>query len=409
PSVVEENSIASDRHGWASLRLFCGVHVTAGIHSKTFESLVPRTISSVVHASLSLQLSGYLYQFRECLRHVIKSRIKLVPEGLPYDVVQYESSVIKFFPPPETGPDREVKKVVVACLPRGDWRNRDYVDVCVPNVLVTDNGIAAVASVIEDGLSFALLSAKPSAWPGHRWAGPEIAASADAAPADGHEVVDNTGRADAGPSFAEKNARDRKWTLERLSRDPLPDLVLLRCALDPIVRVLHDQLNMVSLRWELSQRAAVARSPQMGRLPGLGARGYRIVTARKLLLEDKFFRELQAIWLGPHRWRSFPERCYTEEFSCLAFRLLAREGALAGQLHVSNHSLFHFRVFGLFVVEPIPRLYEKGPWVKDLRARFPDVVCRDFSEVLLTLAVPAQVDIACAEAKRAAVRLRLEQ
>eukprot|EP00959_Pyramimonas_sp_CCMP1952_P081392 1700603-Pyramimonas_sp.AAC.1 len=72
---------------------------------------------------------------------------------------------------------------------------------------------------------------------------------------------------------------------------------------------------MASLRWELSQRAAVARSHQMGRLPGLGARDYRIVTACELILEENFFKELQAIWLGPHHWRSFPERCYTEEFN----------------------------------------------------------------------------------------------
>ncbi|CAK0822181.1 unnamed protein product, partial [Prorocentrum cordatum] len=465
PNIVVENSIASDRHGWESLHLFCEVHVTAGIHSKTFEGLMPRTISSVIHASLSLQLSGYLNHFRKCLRHVIKSRIKLVPEGLPDDAVKYKRSVIKMF----------FSRLALT------GRNRDYVEVCVPHGLVTDIDVAAVASVIENGLSFALVSAKPSVWPRHRWTGSEIAIDfwgrleamhglasatyplfsrtlgkelppadpiggavgadgaagvlddggvddvahvhhgpdaevpADAAPADRHEVVDNTGRADSEPSFAEKNAKDRKLTLEWLSRDPLPDLMLLRCALNPIVRMLHDQLDMASLRWELSQRAAVARSHQMGRLPGLGARDYRIVTACELILEENFFKELQAIWLGPHHWRSFPERCYTEEFNCLAFRLLAREGALVEQLHVSNHSLFHFRVFGLLVdssrAQSLNRTPDcmKGPWGKDLCARFPDLVGQDLWEVLLTLAMLIQVDITCVEAKHAAVRRQLEQ
>eukprot|EP00959_Pyramimonas_sp_CCMP1952_P148021 3097486-Pyramimonas_sp.AAC.1 len=45
PNSVTEKSIASDRLEWESLHLRCEVHVTAGIHKKTFEHLMPSTIS----------------------------------------------------------------------------------------------------------------------------------------------------------------------------------------------------------------------------------------------------------------------------------------------------------------------------------------------------------------------------
>eukprot|EP00959_Pyramimonas_sp_CCMP1952_P415663 8709334-Pyramimonas_sp.AAC.1 len=41
---------------------------------------MPSTISSLINASLSLQLSSYLNHFRRCLRRVIRSRINIVSE-----------------------------------------------------------------------------------------------------------------------------------------------------------------------------------------------------------------------------------------------------------------------------------------------------------------------------------------
>eukprot|EP00959_Pyramimonas_sp_CCMP1952_P264001 5520611-Pyramimonas_sp.AAC.1 len=320
---------------------------------------MPRTISSVINASLSLQLSSHLNHFRRCLRYVIKSRIKVVPEGLSEDAVHYKRSIMKMFF--STGPDQEVKRVVAACLPRGDWRNTKHVEVCLTGVAAADIDMVAVASIIENGLSFALLSAKPTVWPRHRWTGSEIAvdfwgrleavhglASAtyplfcrtlgkdfegeprgdvgvdgavgvlaledgDAGGGGGlPEEGGGVGPSDADPvhaqaaahvdgnqassedNLAAKNAKNRQMTLKWLAADPLPDLMLLRCALNPIVRMLREQLDMAGLRWELSQRAAVARSLEMGGLPGLGARDYRVLCACEQVLEKDFFKELNA-------------------------------------------------------------------------------------------------------------------
>eukprot|EP00959_Pyramimonas_sp_CCMP1952_P020431 431012-Pyramimonas_sp.AAC.1 len=68
-NILLEKSVSVDRgDAWSTLHYPCGIHITATCHTKTYSELMGSTVTNLIQASLSLQLSAVMNLFRKCLR-----------------------------------------------------------------------------------------------------------------------------------------------------------------------------------------------------------------------------------------------------------------------------------------------------------------------------------------------------
>ena len=119
------------------------------------------------------------------------------------------------------------------------------------------------------------------------------------------------------------NAKDRKLALSWLETKPLPHLLLMAMALDPLDRLLHEHFRLGSREWETQQRAGVAQDSGSGTQ---GQRLYRVQLAADGTLENRFLNSLNERFFKQDFWDVIPPDALTVKFNTLAFRVLARMG-----------------------------------------------------------------------------------
>jgi len=169
-----ERSIASDRGpSWATLLTPCDVHATSAVHKHAFHNLLPHHVSGMIHCALSLRHGAAMTVFRTCLREVIRARLKIMQGGrLSAQALAYKNHIFQLFL--SGGANALVKKVLLAGLPNGDWRNFEFVEYYPPPGVDASGDKDTIAELLSSGLCWALCEAKPSLWPRHRWCGADL-------------------------------------------------------------------------------------------------------------------------------------------------------------------------------------------------------------------------------------------
>ena len=173
-NVRAERSIASGRgSSWATLLTPCDVHATSAVHKHGFHNLLPQHVSGMIHCALSLRHGAAMTVFRTCLREVVRARLKIMKGGrLLESALAYKNHIFQLFP--GGGANALVKKVLLAGLPNGDWRNMEFVEYYPPPGVDASRDKDAIAELLSSGLCRALCEAKPSLWPRHRWCGADL-------------------------------------------------------------------------------------------------------------------------------------------------------------------------------------------------------------------------------------------
>eukprot|EP00971_Amphidinium_carterae_P341413 6480195-Amphidinium_carterae.2 len=167
-NIVCERQLMETRDDqWTSMQLFCIVHVTAGILTKTM-TLVDDDVSGMLNYALSLNGAGSTLDFRKALAAVVMKRPFIVQRGLPpLDVVEYNKFIIALFG--STGTRVAEREAILERVCTGDWRKTGAIEVYVPvGVCVDENKLR---QQYLEYVVWVLCHKGYSAYPKHRWLG----------------------------------------------------------------------------------------------------------------------------------------------------------------------------------------------------------------------------------------------
>jgi len=250
-----ERSIASDRGpSWATLLAPCDIHITSAIHKHSFHSLLPTHVSGMIHCALSLRHGAAMTIFRTCLREVIRTRLKIMHGRLSASAMSYKKHIFQLFL--GSGANVLVKKVLLAGLPNGDWRNMDFVEYYPPPGVNADRDKDIIAEMLSSGLCWALCEAKPSLWPRHRWCGADLSLDSIGRLEAIHGLLSATYNMFAARSSKPSGTTSTSATGAAAAGEPLP-----RCDLAPLADTAVEGEAMGEEREQQGEVANVAPAP----------------------------------------------------------------------------------------------------------------------------------------------------
>eukprot|EP00971_Amphidinium_carterae_P108689 2152041-Amphidinium_carterae.2 len=396
-NLKSERSIAGLRSsaGWSSGVYPCDVHCISRSHTKTFESLMGDTISSITHFSLSLSLGSSMQQLREVMREEISSRLSILEGEVVQAALRYKKTALTFFS--SSGAKGLHQAVALMQVLNGDWRDtstQSWVDSAEQST-VGSEGVAS-ATVFE-------LHVKGAT------ADDVVESNANAAVETG-EVNPS---ALAPVDFAKENARHRREAAAFVAQQPRSFLVILRRVLVPFDILLRDQLFCGSVEFELQQQACLASS-----LMGSAShhkRDYSVCYAARCEGEKKFFAGLQEILsMSAAEWCLLDSSCLHMRFRCLLFRLVARAGSAVEQLLHHCHKQYPYRLFlaldddailHKLVAEPPCR---RDSWSQAFINNFADSDLSTMQAALRRHAQGIDTDTSAVECRHAALRRHLQ-
>lgn len=351
------------------------------------------------------------------------------------------------------GPNICVRRILLSCLPNGDWQDTDHVyyfvkpiETCGRPRLSAD----MICKMLQVGLAQALASCKPLVYPRSRWTGadqsldwmgllmgvhglllpaylqfvadlqrpgrgPAVTCDAHSSAdrgADDPSNVQEQPDEQAGAAWHEINTKHRAagcmWVQ---TVDSWLHLVIMRLVMEPLRILLNSFFHIGSDEFEVEQRVRVAKGLKRG-AEHVG-RTFRIVEAALCRPETGCFDVLHQLFSEAHHWVLLPIRGHTFIVRSLVFRSLSR---LGGTLHMylrSYHKRFPIAMFALLEDPTLAELYSGLPdcvfdsWSLDLKNRYPSFTGDEFRAVLQLAAHLAWTDISAIEARHAAVRRHL--
>lgn len=151
---------------WRRMLLRCEVHQTAGA-MKRFFALVDGLTSGQIHFALSLRFCTNFSVFSEFLKEVVRRRIRIRRGTPPADAVAFRTQLLRLCL--ARGPKLLQRHVALACLPNGDWRLRDVVEVHLPEAV--DVTKERIADLVADAVQVVLAGRQIKLYPRHRWTG----------------------------------------------------------------------------------------------------------------------------------------------------------------------------------------------------------------------------------------------
>lgn len=408
-NILAERELVLERgSSWSTLHTFCDIHRTASAHDKSF-SLMPESVSGMIHCALAMRSGAALCRFRFCMRQEVESRFK-VKHGRPSEAAKaYKVGVLRLFV--SHGSRLGVRRLLLALCPNGDWR-REEVEYYPPPGR-PEQPVEVYMEHVTSGLITALLAAQPSIYPRHRWTGADLATDclgvmeachhllstsfarfvawfepasrarrvlADARDSTGqamptpHALQDDVAhlpRADdqraepeamtaalvgeeqpstAGidqPAWAAINAAHRRLASAWLSGTPLVDLLLMRLVMEPLRQLMAHQFQVASEAWEVDQRARLAKAILRDGGASFADRSYRLSVAAEGDEEAKCLSQLGQLFEQSALWDLFPRSASSVGLRALAFRLLSRAACAVRQLLSFPHEQFPVRLFKL--------------------------------------------------------------
>lgn len=383
-----ERAIRSERNdSWKLLHVDCRVHINATIHSSTFDCGTDKeNISNMIHLCLSLRVQGQMFKFRKLLRQWIVDHVVLLSGAPSAEAVTFRERAIRMF----FGGTKEAvpKLALLRAFANGDWRNESAVEHFSVSVVTDPEQVALVKTRVADAIVEALASSQPSVYPRHRWDGSErsiddvarlevvhgllsrgyalytahvraqqtAAEASNAEPrlptteesqpsAEPHSTgasceppvgpllvhgaggTPNKGQ-DGETEWQKENTKHRRLGNAFVASKPLPFLIYMRAAMEPL-RAHRAALRFLGGEaWERRQLLAEARAADAPQDQSKPRRTYRVVICAEGILEDNFFRKLDLLFTSPELFGLIPRSALNEDLCSHIFLLLSRMGAL---------------------------------------------------------------------------------
>lgn len=408
----KERGLAEERRalGQEVLRLHnaCEVHLTASCFKKVLDISIPESISGQIHFGLSVNFGTNMQTWASQLRRVVRQRL-VIKHGQPSQAaLDFKRSLLRLCL--AHGPRRLERLMSMHALPNGDWRNVKDVEVYVP--VGSSYCPERILDVVSAGIVSVTPTSKMTLWPRHRWTKadkalsqfvllegchglcsaaspgfqekvsgkrpPQATRSGSAedmgaergvaphaslvfpAPAaefnmDGAQAVELVdaelpagASGDGLPGSAEDNARHRVVASAWLASKPLPQCILRRLTMEPLLTYLSRQLEVASESWEMSQQAAElaanARSGVANSWPP--KRDFRMTIVATGVLDDRFIMQNDIIMFEPSVLQQIlPLSAQPLATRSLAFRLISASTCSAHQGLISRHHRFPNKLF----------------------------------------------------------------
>eukprot|EP00959_Pyramimonas_sp_CCMP1952_P222916 4660120-Pyramimonas_sp.AAC.2 len=113
---------------WSTLALICEVHIVHNIQKRSM-LLAEEVVKGVIHIALGFCTAGVMSDFRACLRHVIREKLRILRGRPSAETLAYRRAAIRSFVP--GGGNESVRRALLHILPNGDWTNVDHVEVWI--------------------------------------------------------------------------------------------------------------------------------------------------------------------------------------------------------------------------------------------------------------------------------------
>jgi hypothetical protein len=389
--------IMHDREGWKHIGIDCEIHISAGIHKKTF-ALVDATISGQINFALSVNFGTGVGKFQQLLKDVVYSRVVVVHDPPPREADRYRKQLLTLCC--RSGSRLVEKRISLCTLPNGDIRKRDVVEVYIPRGVQYD--LDTVKEVVSSGCADVLSGVKFFVYQRNRWFGCDKAfdeysllegfcglgsltferfcavmscASSGAAStthAPSAFVVGETALVPSDdPSLQisasttkEDASQFRARGLNFTRADSLGIVLVVRQVMEPIQRLMKQQLA--------SSGAQAERNRLVANMKLVGDGGplsdvqdellVPIVIAASHQLEDAFLKQWHLLMFHSALWEDLlPARFHTHTMRHLAFRLLSRvEGMVETELR-SRHDVCPIRFFRALLSDDEAKLIEGLP------------------------------------------------
>jgi len=387
--------------------LHCEVHMTTGVHSKTYD-FVPECIRGQIHFALAVNVGTGLTTFQQALTNVVRSRLRIRRGSPPAGAIAYRKHLLRLCM--SRGARLVERRLALVTLPNGDWRRQDCVEVYLPEGVDCD--VEQIMVVVSQALVCVLAGASFTVYPRHRWTRadesfdqvcllegihglasatfPIWAASLSSARRPGAansamatvaadakalaDVVADAGEAAVAPQpdpaggaeapssenpalqaasalqakFRAEQAVHRREALDWLQSKPLAKSLVVRQTMETLRRLLTAQLEMGGIKWDRSENAKFLRS----RSANLNERRkFPIVEASLGTLEDRFDKDVWLLMSEPTLWENLlPSADQTVEMRGLVFRLLSSSRCWLELTLRQQHATFPVRMFRLLTV-----------------------------------------------------------
>ena len=121
-----ERLLTSCRPKWWRLHLGCEIHMSTASQAKGL-LLVDRAIAGTIRLALSLRLGGWMRIFRQCMLEEILETLDIQEGSCSEDAAAHRKACLMVFL--GAGSRRRQMQGILSCLPNGDWRLTDRVQV----------------------------------------------------------------------------------------------------------------------------------------------------------------------------------------------------------------------------------------------------------------------------------------
>ena len=374
-----------ESHHWSTLHQGCNVHGLACCFKRTYEALITRDVTGLIHTALALASSTAMVHFRAAMKQVVGQRLVMYKGRVSSDAVSHKVRVVRAYM--DTASDTAARQFLLLSVLNGDWRVDTEVqiyqdDVSRPSQVHRDDVLNLVVHVLHEcvlatvsqqhgpgtaGLEHrsqsmiwesycsciglllpvfqvfvqmvdgqrGLVSVDPALVPGdhdddwqhqneHAPALPVAAGVADAEPVVGHVGVS----AETYPSapsldYAAQNSKDRRVALQWLESKPLAAVSVVRASMHPLCDYMCKQLSLGSVKWE--QTAMLSNVSPAG-VGSLTLRDFPLTIASEGTLNQAYFAELQTLFFSSAPWQAVPLHSWDVSLCSLAFRLAGPPG-----------------------------------------------------------------------------------
>ena len=164
PNMAAERMIMQSRTGWHSLFFPCEVHMSTACQGKGLQ-LMDGAVTKYIRTALSLRLGGWMRLFRRCMLREVFLTLEVL-EGVPSPEVQlYRRRAMCMFM--RSRKEQRKHAAMLSCLPNGDWRLYDRMQVFVPPGKEWDK--MSVSLLIAKALMTALAGSNFKVFNRKRW------------------------------------------------------------------------------------------------------------------------------------------------------------------------------------------------------------------------------------------------
>eukprot|EP00971_Amphidinium_carterae_P351803 6492285-Amphidinium_carterae.3 len=457
--LCEDSMVQQRGPTWNSFVMPCTVHRISLCLRKTFESLLPDTVSGMVKTTLSILDGGKMSIFRRALQCVLQDRpIEVVQGGLPAEVCKRRSLLMKLFI--HRHPQGLSRQVMLDGIANGDWSRKD----CLMHVVPSGKPVPSVSNLktqFQLVLMKILAGSNPPLFPRHRWIGAEsaicyfgllhylhglleptmtkfmelvsersttihanpVGVTMDDMLSSGNHTaealsLDQTSWVAGGVAAEEAlasipeglpglNAKNRSESAAWIQSHPEGELFVMQMIVRPLADLMTNQLTSSGAQYEQSERAKMAAAMLSGTY-NVQSRSFQLVQAASGQLEHTFLGEISKIMTDHESWDLVTVK--TSYLRGIAHRLLARAGSAVYQLVWQPHTRFPCKLFSILAgtcsaseIANLPQCM-KDEWTLSIQREYQDLQHDDVSKLLQAQATLQKCDIASIEAQHASLR-----